>query len=191
MLIRSYMVPVFWVVTIVKWTQGATPVQVMEHALVTFTLVAVTAEQQRQHWRSDRRSIYKDCTELAACGELCTLQVANWLKMQGLQFESPQFGVNKIALSFQEGPAHTCRHWFKHQFKYFTKQGSFCYYFFNPITLPRLCHTVGSMASFPVKGSVITRYAAEYMRIIWGICLDAASYQQHLVNTDCKDFLMK
>lgn len=191
MLTRSSVVPVFWVVTTVKCTQGATPVQVTEHTLVTFALVAVTAEQQRQHWQWDRRSIYKDCRELAACRELCTLQVANWLKMQWLQFKSPHFEVNKVALSFLEGLAYTCRHWFKHQFKYFTKQGSSCCYFFDPITLSRLCHTVGSVASFPVKGSGTTRYAAEYRRIIWGICLDAASYQQHLVNTDCKDFLMK
>lgn len=182
------MVPVFWVVTTEKWTQGATPVQVTEHALVTFALVAVN---KGNAGNGTGEGIYKDCRELAACGELCTLQVANWLEMQWFQLESPHFGVNKVALSFLEGLAYTCGHWFKHRFKYFTKQGSFCCYFFNPITLSRFCYTVGSVASFPVKGSVTTRHAAEYMRIIRGICLAAASYQQHLVNTDCKDFLMK
>lgn len=77
---------------------------------------------------------------------------------------------------------------------YLIKQGyntAFCLTALNPIIfLLRLCPVVCLVGSFPVKGPAITQHTVEGTDHL-GICLHAASYQQHLVNTDCKYSLMK
>lgn len=190
---RSFMVPVFWFTTIVEGIRGAEAVQgkgtrgrCLPWWLSLLSNKSSTGNQTGAALKETAENLQ------LVMSSVCWGVQTDWKNpnqpcLNHFVVESPRMHLilRKDLHILEEMDS---------KLVYLIKQGyntASCLTALNPIIfLLRLCPMVCLVASLSVKGPVITQHAVEGTDHL-GICLDAASYQQHLVNTDCKYSLMK